>query len=319
MPPFAFIQVDVDGLWAIRECYARPVGNTFRNDPVWEQGVPGLLGLFKSIGLPASFFLVGRDLERQSKIRVAHQIADDGHEIANHSYTHRIGLTLRTMGDILSEIERTHRRIERAGLQAPVGFRSPGYDLDARVLRAVRRAGYAYDASMLPTRLGPALRLADAWLAQRWQPSKRQFGRFSYGSAPREPYFPDPHRIRHACKSRLHRDLIEIPVTTLPPLGFPLTGSAIFALGPDKVIRALDRFRRKNLPVLLLLHGIDMVDCSRPIIFRQRKPTVGGFSLSAQEKEALIRPVLEYLHGQFNVVRARDWVAERIYSRGEKV
>lgn len=308
--PTAFVHVDMDGLWAIRTCYARPVGDSYRSDPVWQEGAHGFLALFARLGIASTFFLVGRDLELDWKRDIARKMHAAGHEIANHSYTHRIGLTAMPVGAITEEVRRGHDAIVRAGLPVPVGFRAPGYDVDARVLRVVRRLGYAYDSSMLPTRLGPLLRLADAWLARRWQPDKRQFGRFAYGAAPRVPYVPDPWRVRKRARKPTPGDLLEFPVSTIPPWGFPMTGSAIFAFGPDRVIEAMRDARREGRTVLLLLHGIDLTDCDRPVVFRQRMPSAGGFDISARRKQRMIEPVLKYLAKEFDIQRTCDWLRE---------
>jgi hypothetical protein len=305
--PPAFIQVDVDGLWAVRACYGRPVRDTFRRDPVWTQGVEGLRRMFDELRIPATFFLVGRDLGLPAKVRLARALADDGHELANHSHTHVLGLTRRPVGVSMEEIRRAHEAFLAAGLPAPCGFRAPGYDVDSRVLRAVRRMGYLYDSSILPTRLGPLLRVADAVMARRWDPRKRQFGRFSYGSAPKSPYFPSPYRVR---KPRAHLGqsrLLELPVTTIAPLGFPMTGSAIFAFGPRHVKRALDPARRFFKPLVMVLHGIDLVDCRKPVVLDDRTVSAGGFDRSADSKAAAIREVLEYVRSHYDLRQPAEW------------
>ncbi len=303
----AFIQVDVDGLWAVRRCYGRPVGGSFQDDPVWTDGIPEFRQLFSTVGIGASFFLVGRDLFHPAKRLEARRLVESGHEVANHSWSHRIGLTRFPLGRLQDEIGRTHDAFVRSGLPEPVGFRSPGYDIDARMIRVLTQSGYRYDASVVPTRLAPVLRIADAWLARRWDPEKRQFGRFAYGGAPRHPYVPNRWSLREAARTPGDEaGLVEIPVTTLPPLRFPLTASAVFAFGPAAVIEKLETLRGQ--PVLLLLHGIDLVDCSEPVVFDTRRPAAGGFNLPLVTKRDCLRAVVEYVAGNWKVVRARDWV-----------
>ncbi len=303
----ACLQVDVDGLWAVRRCYGRPARDTFHDDPVWTDGLPEFRQLFADLGIPASFFLVGRDLLLPAKRAEARRLADAGHEIANHSWSHHIGLTRLPIGRIREEIQRAHDAIVRTGLDAPTGFRAPGYDIDGRILRLLEQLGYLYDASMLPTRLSPLLRLADAWLSRSWTPEKRQFGRFSYGSAPQHPYLPSRWSLRTAARSPEEETrIVEFPVTTLPPFGFPLTASAIFAFGPAAVIRKLEGLRDR--PILLLLHGIDLVDCTEPIVLDDRTPSAGGFDLPISTKRDCLRAVLEYVAAHWRIVRARDHV-----------
>ncbi len=307
--PTAFLQIDVDGLWAVRRCYARPEGDAYHNDPVWSEGILLSLDLFQHHELSASYFLVGRDLLLDHKVVIARSIVADGHEVANHSFSHRLGLTLLPVGAIAREILRTEKIMERAGLPAPRGFRAPGYDIDSRVLRTVRRLGYAYDASILPTPWSPLMRLADAWLSGQWQASKRQFGRIAHARAPRTPYNPDPNRIRKPARIA-DGTFTEIPVGILPFWQLPLTAATIFALGTRRVLKGLRTLARRNQPTLLLLHGIDFIDCGRPVVFANTTSTA-GFNLSIQEKMKRIEPVLQCLSEEFDVVRADHWTQAR--------
>ncbi|MCC5874879.1 MAG: polysaccharide deacetylase family protein [Candidatus Sumerlaeia bacterium] len=303
--PKGFLQVDVDGLWAVRACYGRHEGTSFQTDPCWEEGIPRLLEIFNDSSVPASFFIVGRDLELKTKRHIARQLLQDGHELANHSYTHLIGLTARPLGVIHREIRKTDRALRKIGA-TPVGFRSPGYDIDGRVLRAVRQIGYLYDASILPTPWVPLLRVADAWLARKLPEGKRQFGRWVYARAPRQPYFPLRYRIRKPAKDPLEQRLVEIPVGVTPGLRLPLTASALLGCSRQQLRQLFERLARKDRLVLLLLHAIDGTDCSKPIVFDNRRPRLAGFHLDGEEKEKRLRRIVEEFARAFEIVRADD-------------
>lgn len=303
--PKGFLQVDVDGLWAVRACYGRDEAGTFHVDPCWEEGLPRLAGIFNRASIPASFFIVGRDLELKNKRRMARGLLRNGFELANHSYTHRIGLTTQPLGIIHREIRRTDRSLRRIGA-SPVGFRSPGYDIDGRVLRAVRQIGYLYDASVLPTPWVPLLRVADAWLSRKLPGGKRQFGRWVYARAPRQPYFPLRYRIRKPARDPMEQRLVEFPVSVTPGLRLPLTASALLGCSRNQLRDLFERLARKNRPVLLLLHAIDGTDCSRPIVFDNRRPGLAGFNLDGDEKEKYLRRIVEEFARAFDIVRADD-------------
>ncbi len=314
--PEGFLQVDVDGLWAVRRCYGRPENDSFESDPCWIEGIERLARTFESVGTPAGFFIVGRDLELKSKRERLRGLIRSGFEIGNHSYTHTIGLTRKPSGFILDELERTDRALR--GVKAdPVGFRAPGYDVDARVLRCVRRLGYKYDASLLPTHLGPALRLADAWMARRWDPTKRQFGRMAYGRAPRGPYFPRRYKIRKEASTHEPKDLLEIPVGVTPGLRLPLTAATLLPMGKAEIRELLDKLAANELPVLLLLHAIDGVDCREPIVFDNRISKLGGFSMSGRRKEKRLRFIVEEFAKRFNVMKAGKFAKHAVRQRDD--
>lgn len=312
--PTGFLQVDVDGLWAVRACYGKPENDTFRCDPCWEEGLPRLDATFNRSGVPAAFFIVGRDLEVPAKRLIARGMVERGVELGNHSYTHRIGLSLRPYGEILEELRGADEALRSVGAR-PVGFRAPGYDVDARVLRAVRQLRYRYDASVLPTYLSPLLRLADAWLSRGWNPAKRQFGRVAYGRAPRRPYFPLPWKVRKEAKSLQRGSILELPVGTTPRLHLPLTAASLFPLGRSRLRQLFQQLAERGRPTLLLLHAIDGVDCSQPIVFDGRRPTMGGFAMAGRDKEQRLRRIVEEFARAFDVVRADEYASAAFSQR----
>lgn len=297
IPPTAFVHVDVDGLWALRRCYAVPEGDALRADPCWDEGLPALRSLVEGEGLAASFFLVGRDLGIAAKRRAARALADAGHELGNHSFTHDLALGARPPRRIRREIAAANDAFRRARLPAPSGFRAPGYSYSSSVPRAVRAEGLAYDASLLATWLTHPLRLVDAVASRRLDPRKRQFG-----------------RLRDALSSRYPHEregIWEVPVGSFGMLGWPLTGSAVFAFGAPRIVARLERIRRRRQPVLLLLHAADLVDFRGRGLLGPRTPKLAGFDQCFAEKRASLAAVLGYMRTRWTVRLSGDWVRER--------
>ncbi|WP_227997330.1 polysaccharide deacetylase family protein [Nocardia australiensis] len=83
---------------------------------------PEVLKALADADIPATFFLNGRDLAAHPVEGRA--IAEAGHEIGNHTYSHRrmILVSSDTIGD---EIERTDAEIAKTGYQGPITFRPP--------------------------------------------------------------------------------------------------------------------------------------------------------------------------------------------------
>lgn len=70
----------------------------------------------------ASFFMIGENMARHPQ--AAQRIAAAGHELGNHSYSHRRFL-LRSQAYIAREIEDTNALIRAAGYHGPIHFRPP--------------------------------------------------------------------------------------------------------------------------------------------------------------------------------------------------
>ncbi|WP_158169581.1 polysaccharide deacetylase family protein [Mycolicibacterium smegmatis] len=72
--------------------------------------------------VPATFYLTGRELEAAPDLGAA--IAAAGHEIGNHSFSHR-RMVLMSSKTVASELERTDAAIRATGYTGPITFRPP--------------------------------------------------------------------------------------------------------------------------------------------------------------------------------------------------
>ncbi len=114
------------------------VALTFDDGP-HPQSRPEILAVLKRYGVHATFFDVGKNMKAHPELVL--QSLAEGHEIANHSDTHR-------RLDTLSEKER-HREINDADITFDrltgkhlALFRPPGMRYNADVLRDLRSMGY---------------------------------------------------------------------------------------------------------------------------------------------------------------------------------
>jgi peptidoglycan/xylan/chitin deacetylase (PgdA/CDA1 family) len=96
--------------------------------PLW---TPQLLDLLKSLKVRATFFLVGKMVDRYPALAMR-EVAE-GHEIANHTYNHP-NLTKLTPAQIQDELRKGAESIKRAVGYAPVFFRPPGGQYNASTL-----------------------------------------------------------------------------------------------------------------------------------------------------------------------------------------
>ncbi|MFD4637522.1 polysaccharide deacetylase family protein [Lentzea sp. NPDC058436] len=99
----------------------RLVALTFDDGPD-PAGTQIVLDLLRAEQVPATFFLMGRDLDKHPDL--GRQIAEAGHEIGNHTFHHprMIGVL---PGTVAKEIEDTDDRIRRTGYTGDIHFRPP--------------------------------------------------------------------------------------------------------------------------------------------------------------------------------------------------
>ncbi|HEY4240943.1 MAG TPA: polysaccharide deacetylase family protein [Kofleriaceae bacterium] len=112
------------------------VALTFDDGPHPQHTAP-LLDALAELGVPATFFLVGQDVEANPAL-VA-RMAAEGHELGNHTYCHRY-LPLARSRSVERELRETDAAIERASGVVPAVARPPWGGRSPRTVRAFARA-----------------------------------------------------------------------------------------------------------------------------------------------------------------------------------
>src|SRR5262245_51776450 len=156
MKLIASLSLDLDNQWSYMKTHGDPGWELFPS--YLDIVVPRVLDFLTSRNLRITFFIVGQDAALEKNRDALAAIAAAGHEIGNHSFHHEPWLHLYSDQQIEAELASAEEHIERATGQKPIGFRGPGFSLCQRVLRALVRQGYLYDASTFPTFLGPLAR-----------------------------------------------------------------------------------------------------------------------------------------------------------------
>jgi peptidoglycan/xylan/chitin deacetylase (PgdA/CDA1 family) len=304
LKPPAFIQIDLDGVWAIRKCYRLPEDNYFEKDPVYEEGLPCFLDLFKRRNIRASFFVIGRDVQVASKGARIIETIQHGHEIGNHSNNHTLGLTKLSSEEIREDIKEAQDTIidlmESSGIDNehyPVGFRSPGYDTDHRVLQILSELGFKYDTSLFPTYWGFIMRWLDIYISGRLPGKKRQYGSIGDGFKP-----VTPHPVKGLSS------LYEIPVSVSVMMRLPFHFGITVSRGYDYFRRSVEGYKKRQIPLLYLFHGIDLVE-TRNLVLVPSKRGAGFFQKPLKEKIELAEKIIDYIDDNFEIQLARDWLA----------
>ncbi|GGN03644.1 polysaccharide deacetylase [Lentzea pudingi] len=297
MKPVASVSLDLDNLWA----YLRTHG-----DPRWEgrpsflpSAVPRLLDVFGEQRLTTTVFVVGADAERDDGAEAVASIVAAGHEIANHSFWHQPWLHRFSDEDVEKEVMRAEEAIMAAGAPRPVGFRGPGYSVTPALLDVLRRRGYLYDASVLPTWIGPLARAYHNRSAGSTDGGEDLFGGFGKVRAPNTAY-------------RWRDGLVELPVTTMPLLRVPIHGAYLLQLHQISPRLARGYFRtalrlclaRKVSPSLLL-HPTDVLSGAEA----PGMEFFPGMAVPGAEKVELLGWVLSSLREHFDVVGTGEHVA----------
>lgn len=296
--PPASVSLDLDNKWS----YLKTQGcDDWRSYPSYLDLVtPRILRELKELNLRISFFVVGRDATLPENAAALGAIADAGHEIANHSFMHEPWLHLYSRDELREDFERSEEAILNVTGRRPLGFRGPGFSTSVAVREMLRERGYRYDASLFPTVLGPLARLY--FLLKTRLPAEEKkkrsglYGNLSNALSPLRPFEIDP-------------GLVEVPVSTMPVLRFPIHLSYLLFLA--QYSEALARLywkaaillcRLRRIGPSLLLHPTDFLDV-------HDVPEMSFFpamQIPAGQKIALVRYAVTSLQRRWNTGTVAD-------------
>jgi len=270
--------------------------------------VPRVLRLLDKYSLRITFFIVGQDAAFERNAAVLRSIAAAGHEIGSHSFHHEPWLHLYSREKIEAELARAEESIERATGRRPRGFRGPGFSVSEAVVEVLGARGYHYDASTLPTFLGPLARAYYMWTAKLDPEEKKErarlFGRWRDGLRPIKPW---SWRTSSG-------PLVELPVTTIPVVRTPFHLSYLIWLGSFSraaarayLSGALALCRATGTPPSFLLHPLDFVG-------PREAPDLAffpGMTQSLEEKLELAAYVLEAFQKHYRILTMEDFAGEQ--------
>ncbi len=298
------VSVDLDEIACYAAIHGLPPPSAAAARAIYERALPRLARVFEDEGIPATFFAVGADLDEPNAARLA-ALRRAGHEIGNHSLSHRYDLTRLGREEIRAEIEGGAAAIERASGERPAGFRAPGYTITDEVFEVLAELGVRYDSSVFPC---PAYFGAKAAAIG----AIRARGRRSHSIVddPRVLSAPaDPYRVGRPYWRR-GRGIAELPIGVSRGPRLPYIGTNVVLSG-TRGARLFTRAIVGRPLVNLELHGIDLADAEEDgLAFLA--PHQLDLRRSAREKDAALRAALGELRGSGNCFVALREAAEAL-------
>lgn len=293
----ASLSLDLDNQWSYMKTHGDAGWDKFPS--YLDVLMPRVLEFLKSHGMTITFFIVGQDAALDKNREALQSIAAAGHEVGNHSFRHEPWLHLYSDEELKREFGEAEEAIEAVTGRLPRGFRGPGYSISQSTLETLASRGYRYDASTLPTFIGPLARayyFATAKLSSRELTDRQKlFGTVRDGLRPLKPYFWELSQSR----------ILEIPVTTMPGLRAPIHFSYLLYLARFSPMAARTYFREAmrwcrwtGIQPSLLFHPLDFLggdDVSSLAFFP-------AMDIPGRKKVEFLHQVMEEMSVNFEIV-----------------
>ncbi len=304
------ISIDMDPLWHYLNARGfQPLQATHLN-AVYDDALPRFLDLFDEYGVKATFFLVGKDAGRRENNTYIQDIIKRGHEIANHTYSHLQNFKTLSFEEKRGEIEEAHKVLSDVCGTQVLGFRAPGWGIDADVMGLLEDLGYTYDSSVFPSLITTPISLVN-WIMNRGRLSQGIGGSLNVGLAPKTPYRPHREKIWR----RGDMGLMELPPSILPIIQLPFLGTLLYLWGRKVFTLSYHYLRLFRRPMLYELHGIEMVDYYRSVQ-DDRLKVKPGLLKTMEEKLDLYRFMLSTFQKHSVFMTMKDLAA--LYDEGDE-
>lgn len=293
--PFAVFSCDVDTVDRHLQGYG--FEGLPACDLVYRKAVPRILGLLRDLGVPGVFFVIARDASGERAL--IREVAESGHEIASHSLTHQQPFSALADAALADELQTSRARLADAAGSDVQGFRAPAWDVDDRVLAAVRSAGYRYDASVFPTPVLVLSRLA-AYRRSTGMSSIFSMDVFGHAFAPLRP-----QRVARGGGA----GLVEFPISVTRWLRLPVYHTMRYFVPAWMFRRWLRALLRTGLPVCYEFHAADLLGLDEDGV-DERMTRHPGMQRPLAEKTGILREILATIAAERRVVTYRSALAE---------
>ncbi len=293
-PPYAIFSCDLDTVDRHLQGYG--IEDMASCDRIYRTAVPRLLEVFAELGVPGVLFVIARDAGSERSLwRAAVQA---GHEIASHSLTHTQPFSTLDDDRLREEIVESRARLSEASGMEVVGFRAPAWDVNDRVLRMIAASGYRYDASIFPTPVLIASRLA---AYSRSTPKGSIFSMDLVGHAFASTV---PHRTTAA-----DGNLMEFPISVTRWLRLPVYHTFSYFVPPWLFARGLRSALRSGRPLCYEFHAADLLDLANDGI-DPRMDRHPGMKVSLAVKRKGLRDILAMIARERRIVTYRQAMEE---------
>lgn len=241
-----------------------------------------LLDLFDRAGVTGTFFVLGWTAERHGPL--VRRIADAGHEIACHGYSHRL-VYRQPREQFRQETRRARSLLQDLTGQTVAGYRAASFSIVRESLWALEElaaAGFDYDSSIFPIRHDV----------------------YGMPEAPTRPFRVDTEA----------GSLIEFPLSTarIGGLRLPASGGGYFRLLPLPIgLKLLDAVNATGDPFIFYMHPWE-IDAAQPRFALGMRSRLRHYTNLSRFERKLERLLGRYRLGRMDAMAANHGVGPAV-------
>jgi hypothetical protein len=308
--PLMGISLDLDNQWSYMKTHGDEGWKEYPS--YYDIFVPHVLEILSELDIKITFFIVGQDVVVEKNKPYLRKISEAGHDIGNHSFQHEVWINQYSRDQLEKELENAENAIFETTGKKPKGYRGPGFSWNETILNVLYDRNYLYDASSLPTFIGPFARMYYFWKSDFSKDERRKrtslFGPFSEGFKRLKPNYFD---------LKSGKKILEIPITTIPVLRIPFHMSYLIYLSlissflmKGYLYFAIFMCKITGTPVSFLLHPLDIIggDKIKELAF------FPGMNIESKRKILIFKEVMRILKRNYNLVDLNSFASSILNS-----
>lgn len=239
-----------------------------------------------------SIYIIGKDLENPEINARVKEWSQAGHEIGNHSYSHRLNIGALSEQALHDEILKSHDLISNCTGIEPKGFICPGWATSKKVVSELIKLNYLYDTSLFPSYLMIPAVLKNA-LNHIKRPDKfleiisRKDILYAF-TKPLTPFFADENFSKTTVENPNKLTILPLPALNR---SLALWHTLFFIFGEAKTKNKISKFLENYENFYYLLHPADLIDTKD--LEKNRLYTIERINISLSEKKKVMREAFE--------------------------
>ena len=275
-----FLTIDVEEWFEAEIIWARQ-----SIEPVLNSILPNQIDVFLRVcnkhGIKATCFISGKIADRFPDL--VRRLSEDGHEIASHSYDHRLVYT-KTQDQFREDLRRSVGKLESITSKKILGYRAPSWSVNSSVsdwfYAVLHEVGLAYSSSVYPAKT------------------------YLYGM-PEAPSIV--HRIPQC-------GIVEIPqqLLSIGPCKFGFAGGAFMRILPAFIVKkAIKHKNEQGKCVFIYVHPWELIEVKHDVKLTYFEHFIQTHGIKNNEKK--LNSICKQFSNTF--VRMGDFVSEMLAKR----
>lgn len=284
-------------------------------DPTYLHIAERFFELSNKYGFKYTIFIIGRDLENHRVAQRVKEWSEQGHEIGNHSYSHKQNLGYLDYNKLEMEVMKSHELITKVCGKEPKGFIAPAWATSAELIDILLKHNYLYDTSVFPSYF-MYLASAKLWCNFRWDHRRgtifQRRDRLVNLFASRKPYFS---KGRSLIKKE-SGGLLIIPLPVTPLLRIPCWHTMSFLL-PRAIFSLILNLCLTQKYFYYLLHPTDLFDSNDiPANYRNIQ-NLERLNVSLAKKRQLFHNSIDMIIKRSSQLVTLEQIAKDIIAEGK--